>query len=65
METSTRYVEPDTDVIHGSMIGAEREAGGLALAARVQPLVFEVTDDERSESYVPPLVPMPGDEVEL
>ncbi len=52
VETSTRYVEPDTDVIHGSMIGAEREAGGLALAARVQPLVFEVTDDERSESYV-------------
>ncbi len=52
VETSTRYVEPDTDVIHGSMIGAEREAGALALAARVQPLVFEVTDDERSESYV-------------
>jgi hypothetical protein len=57
VEASARYVEPDTDVIHGSLIGAEAETGGLAIATgvietRTRPLVFELTDDQRSEAYV-------------
>ncbi len=54
VETSARYVEPDTDVIHGGLRVEETEGGGVAVAARARttPLVFEVTNDERSESYV-------------
>ena len=57
VETSARHVEPDTTVIHAG-IGAGRsdegrfDAGGIALATRTQPLVFEVTDDERTEMEV-------------
>jgi len=54
VETSARYVEPDTDVIYGSTSIEEPEGGGVALATRTrtEPLVFEVTHDERRESYV-------------
>jgi hypothetical protein len=53
VETSARYIEPDTDVIHGGTV--EAEAGGsVALVAevRTQPLVFDMTDDERGEAFV-------------
>jgi len=54
VETSARYVEPDTDVIHGGPTVEEPQGGGVAVAARArtEPLVVEVTDDERSEAYV-------------
>ena len=52
VESSARYVEPDTDIIRGGAKIAEPYAGGVALATRTQPAVFEVTDDERTESYV-------------
>jgi len=54
VETSARYVEPDTDVIHGGAKAKESDAGGVAVAARArtEPLVFEMTDDPRSETYV-------------
>ena len=54
VETSARSVEPDTTVIHGGAISGEADAGGVAVAtrARSEPLVFEITDDERSEIYV-------------
>ncbi len=50
IETSARYVEPDTTVIQG--IDDIRSETGVAVAARTQPLVFEVTDDERTEMEV-------------
>ena len=49
--TSARYVEPDTTVIQG-VNNIRSETGGVAVAARTQPLVFEVTDDERTEMEV-------------
>ncbi len=52
VETSSRYVEPDTTVLHGGIDGGQSGVGGLALATRTQPLVFEVTDDERTEMEV-------------
>jgi hypothetical protein len=59
VETSARYIEPDTNVIHAGVgYGDEEpggeEGGGLAVATRTlaQPLIFEVTDDQRSEAYV-------------
>ena len=51
IETSARYVEPDTTVIQGVDV-VRSETGGVAVAARTQPLVFEVTDDERTEMEV-------------
>jgi hypothetical protein len=53
IESSARYVEPDTTVIHSGGRD-ESEAGGVAVATRMgaQPLVFEVTDDERTETEV-------------
>ena len=51
IETSARYVEPDTTVIQGVNV-VRSETGGVAVAARTQPLVFEVTDDERTEMEV-------------
>ena len=55
VETSSRYIEPDTDVIHGgSIVGVDRADGGTAVAAvsRTLPMVFEVLDDERREAFV-------------
>jgi hypothetical protein len=57
VETSARYIEPDTHVIHGGLdIDESDEEGGVAVAARVgtriRPLVFQVTDDEQREMYV-------------
>jgi len=56
VETSARYIEPDTDVIHGGLGVEEADDGAMAVATRArtrtQPLVFEVTDDERIETYV-------------
>lgn len=55
VETTSRYIEPDTDVIHGGQESNEPH-GGVAVATqvgkRVEPLVFEITDDERTESFV-------------
>ncbi len=55
VETTARYIEPDTDVIHGGR-DIDEPDGGVALATRagtrVQPLVFQMTDDERSETFV-------------
>jgi hypothetical protein len=53
VETSARYIEPATDVIHRGTTDAE-PGGTVALAkqARTQPLVFEITDDERSEAFI-------------
>lgn len=56
VETSARYIEPDTDVVHGGNGGEGLPEGGVAVATqlrtRTRPLVFQVTDDERSELYV-------------
>jgi hypothetical protein len=52
VEASARYVEPDSTVIHGGIGGGRPDVGGVALATRTQPLVFEVTDDERTEMEV-------------
>lgn len=56
VESSARYVEPDTDVIRGGLTIEEPDEGGVAVAtqvqARTQPLVFQMTDDPRSESFV-------------
>jgi hypothetical protein len=52
VETSARHVEPDTTVIHAGNGGGQSDLGGVALATRTQPLVFEVTDDERTELEV-------------
>ena len=50
VETSARYIEPDTDVLHGGWTVAESNASLGADCAR--PLVFETTHDEHRESYV-------------
>ena len=52
VETSARYVEPDTDVIHGGLVVEVRGAGSVAVASRTQPLVFELVDDPHSEAFV-------------
>ena len=54
VETSARNVEPDTTVIHGGVDAGQSEEGGVALATRTRthPLVFKVTDDERTEMFV-------------
>lgn len=54
VEASARYVEPDTDVIHGGIDVDQPGTGGVAVATRTrtEPLVFEVTDDQRREPYV-------------
>ncbi len=52
VEPSARSIEPDSIVIHSQ--GIDLEAGGVAtaVATRSQPLVFEVVDDEHSETFV-------------
>jgi hypothetical protein len=62
VETSTRFIEPDTDVIRGGFAAGDdapieemnHGSGGLAVAvaARSQPTVFEVVDEDRRESFV-------------
>jgi hypothetical protein len=52
VETSARHIEPDTTVIHAGIEGSRNNIGDVALATRTQPLVFEVTDDERTELEV-------------
>lgn len=56
VETSARYIEPDTDVVRGGLELETPDKGGVAVATRRQtrtrPLVFQVTDDERREKYV-------------
>jgi hypothetical protein len=52
IETSARYIEPDTTAVHAGIHGKEPGDGGVAVATRSQPLVFEVTDDERAECSV-------------
>jgi hypothetical protein len=52
VEASARCVKPDATVIQGGIGGGQSEVGGVALATRTQPLVFEVTDDERTEMGV-------------
>lgn len=54
VERSSRYIEPDTDVIYGGLRVEESAAAGAAVAVwtRTQPLVFEVADEERSEKYI-------------
>jgi hypothetical protein len=56
VETSARYIEPEPDVIHGGLDVEESGEGAIAVATKVRtrtrPLVFEVTDDERIETYV-------------
>ncbi len=39
-------------VIHAGIEDSRNDTGGVALATRTQPLVFEVTDDERTEMEV-------------
>ena len=50
VETSARHVEPDMTVIHAGIEDSRNDTGGVALATRTQPLVFEVTDDEQTEN---------------
>ena len=52
MKRLARHVEPDTTVIHAGIEDSRNDTGGVALATRTQPLVFEVTDDERTEMEV-------------
>jgi hypothetical protein len=52
VESSARHVEPDTTVLRAGIEGGRNDRGGVALATRTQPLVFEVTDDERTEFEV-------------
>ena len=54
VETSARFVEPDTEVIHGSRNSGGSEVSRVVLAApaRTEPLVFEVTDDECRQACV-------------
>ena len=53
IEPSARPIEPDSVVIRSQGNGGE--TGGIATAAAVctmQPIVFEVIDDEHSEMFV-------------
>ena len=53
VETSARYIEPDTAVLHGDWSVAESgTVAEVATPTRTRPLVFELVHDERSESYV-------------
>jgi hypothetical protein len=55
VETAARYVEPDTDVMHGNnvKVGVQATTGIAVLGAtRSRPIVFAIDDDERSESFV-------------
>jgi len=53
VETSARYIEPDTDVLYGDWSVAESSAvAELATPTRARPLVFEMAHDQRSESFV-------------
>jgi hypothetical protein len=53
VETTARYIEPDTDVLYGDWSVAESSAGAaMATPPRTRPLVFQMAHDQRSESYV-------------
>ena len=53
VETSARYIGPDTDVLCGGWTMAESSvAMGKAGRARTRPLVFETAHDEHREPYV-------------
>jgi hypothetical protein len=58
VETSTRYVEPDSDILHSGREEVD-DSGGVALATRKRtartrttPIVVEVEHDERHEPFV-------------
>jgi hypothetical protein len=53
VETSARYIEPDTDVLYGDWtVGESSVAWQTAGRTRTRPLVFETTHDEHREPYV-------------
>lgn len=53
VETSARYIEPDTAVLYGGWtVGESSVAWETAGRARTRPLVFETTHDEHREPYV-------------
>lgn len=55
VETTSRFIEPDTDVIHGvesENLELAGEGVAVATATRTVPMVFEVTGDERREPFV-------------
>lgn len=53
VETTARYIEPDTDVLYGDWSVAESSAvAQMATPTRTRPLVFELAHDQRSESFV-------------
>ncbi len=53
VETTARYIEPDTDVLHGDWSIAESSAvAQMAKPTQTRPLVFELAHDQRSESFV-------------
>lgn len=53
VETTARYIEPDTDVLYGDWHVAESATlAAVAAPPRTRPLVFEMAHDERRESYV-------------
>jgi hypothetical protein len=53
VETTARYIEPDTDVLYGDWSVEEPPAvAEVTTPARTRPLVFELAHDQRRESYV-------------
>jgi len=53
VETTARYIEPDTDVLYGDWSVAETATlAAVAAPPRTRPLVFEMAHDQRSESFV-------------
>jgi hypothetical protein len=52
VESSAQSIEPDSIVIHSQANGVESHGAATAVAARTQPLVFEVFDDEYRETFV-------------
>ena len=52
VESSARPIEPDSVVIQSLESGTETHGIATAVATRTQPLVFEVFDDEHTETYI-------------
>ncbi len=53
VETTARYIEPDTVVLYGDWSAVESSAvAQAATPTRTRPLVFEAAHDQRSESFV-------------
>jgi hypothetical protein len=53
VETTARYIEPDTEVLYGDWsVGEPPAVTEVAMPARTRPLVFELAHDQRREAFV-------------